>query len=327
MRRVMLAAACSLALGLAAPVLAADDTQLPNINTTEQPGKATSTQLPDEATDSGDPFVLLDAAKVQIGNGQLVKAAEMLAAIPLTRAEPYVAQEILFQRMLLASAALNASGSLQHDLASRGFGGSTYAAWVKAQHTQFAQQFAALALLYLGQTQHGLACDFIRFRLPVVTAEHLKDLEMYADPQVLKAAVDNWNDDKQGLGMGLIATQERVAVVLAAAPFYDLQEASLTIEGVAGRLHAGVPLDEQTVLDWLAQTAAQAQAGEDELGSVQRQADARLQPLLAVRDNSLLRSRYNKRNGLEVVPAPEPQKPAKGKSKRKSNKRRGKTSG
>jgi hypothetical protein len=317
------AAVCALTLlGLPA-AQAFDDTQLPDVGTTEQPTKVTaSSQLPDETTDSGDPFVLLDAAKVQIGNGQLAKAGEMLAAIPLGHAEPYVAQEVLLQRLLLASAALNACGSLQHDLAARGFGASSYAAWVGEQRGQYGRQFAELAQQYLNETRQGLACDFVRFRLPLVTVEHLKDLEMYADPQVLKAAADNWKEDKQGLGLGLVATQERVALVLAAAPFYDLPEASSTIEGVAARLHAGVPLAPPTVLDWLAQSAAQA-GSLPELAAVQRTADGRLAPLLQSAPDSLLKARYDKRNGLEP-PAPETKMPPKHKGR--SNKRKGKTS-
>jgi hypothetical protein len=324
------AALLGLALGLllagaASGVRAEDDTQLPDVKGAEEFTAGGHAPLPDEAADSSDPFVLLDAAKVAIADGKLQQAADMLAAIPPGGAEPYVAQEVLFQRLLLTGAFLNASGALLQELEGAKFSASGYAGWLRQQQAGYAQQFSGLAGAYLDQTQQGLACDFVRFRLPVVTAEHLKDLGMYSDAQVLRAAVENWDEGKQGLGEGLMGTQARVALVLAAASFYDLAQASATIEGVAARLHAGVPLDPPTVLDWLAQTAVQPGTPSAALTAVQRRADGRLRLLLAVRPDTLLQARYDKRNGLAPAPAPAQPK-AKG-GRRKSNKRQRKPSG
>jgi hypothetical protein len=272
---------------------------------------------------AGDAFVLLDAAKTALGAGKLHGAEDLLAAIDLSGAEPYVVQEVLFQRLLLAGSFLTATGTVIRDAERARYGQSTYHQWLLGERAKYAAQFTALASQYLEETGRGMACDFVRFRLPHITAEHLQDTVLYADPQVLRAAVENWDKGKLGLGKGLIGTQARVALVLGAAAFYDLPQASLSIEAVTARLQAGVPLLAGPVLDWIAQTAADQASLEDvALRNVQQAADGRLAPLAAQAGTSLSQ-RWNKRNGIAD---PAPVKPVPAKGKRRSNKRHRKAS-
>jgi hypothetical protein len=295
---------------LAAPAQVPAESAAPAV----QPAELLPSLLP-------DPYVLLDEAKTQVGDGKLHRAEELLAAIPTgMAAEKYVDEEILLQRLLLCGAFMRAAGAVLHDASNAKYASSTYSTWLRAEHARYAKEFADLASEYLAETADGLECDFIRFRLPRVTAEHLKDIALYADPQVLRAAVENWDQDKQGLGKGLIATQARVALVLEAAAFYDLSVASATIEGVSGRLRNGVPLTQPVLLDWLAQAAVnEGEAVKATLEPIRTIADGRLKPLLA--SDPVLTERYNRRNGL-VVAAKETPPAAKLKPKGRSNKRR-----
>lgn len=247
-------------------------------------------------SNSDDPYVMLDEAKLSIGDGKLRRASEMLAVIDPAGAEDFVAEELLFQRLLLAGAFLNSAGSVLKDAQNAGYADSAYAAWLHAEGERYARDYSALAGQYLAATADGLACDFVRFRLPRVTADHLSDAVLYSDPQVLRAAVQNWDEAKTGLGKGLIGTQARVALVLGAATFYDMPHGAATLEGASMRLRNGVPLDERAVLDWLAQTAYDQQAvGGGGLREVRDAADARLEPLLRT-PGSVLRQRYDRRN-------------------------------
>lgn len=206
---------------------------------------------------TADPFVLLDAAKLQLGEGRLAKAKDLLAEIPLDGAESYVSEEIIFQRLLVVSAYLTATHSLVGDLQSDELADSAYGQWLADERDGYAASFARLAQQFLERTATEPRLDFVRFRLPVVTAEHINDLELFSDPEILGPAVTNWDDGREGLGKGLIAGQARVALVLAAARFYDLPQAAPSLEQVRQRLTSGVPLDYPEVLAWIADEAEQ----------------------------------------------------------------------
>jgi hypothetical protein len=204
-----------------------------------------------------DPYVLLDAAKLKLGEGRLAKARELLAAIPLATAEEYVDEEILFQQLLINSAYLKATNYLLSELGRDELADSAYGRWLEAERDDYAAGFARLAQQYLDRTAGGPQLDFVRFRLPLVTAEHINDLELYSDIEILSPAVTNWDDGREGLGKGLIAGQARVALVLAAARFYDLPDAASSLEQVRQRLLSGVPLAYGEVLAWIAEEAEQ----------------------------------------------------------------------
>jgi hypothetical protein len=229
---------------------------------------------------SDDPMVRLDAAKLLISDGKLLAAGEALAEIPHT-AEPYVTEEIVYTELLIAGTYLSSAYRLAGELEQGGQGGTAYAQWLRSERTAYAARFVALANEYLALTANGPALDFVRFRLPRVSEEHLLDMELYADPQIMGAAVTNWDEGREGLGRGLVQTQTRVALVLSAAVNYDLPEASRTLAGVAERLKAGVPLDYPTVLDWLADISLQHSAAAPELAAVVAEADARILKLTA----------------------------------------------
>jgi hypothetical protein len=272
--------------------------QLDAATAEEQPvGEHEPTEaLPVFLCNSDDPYVMLDEAKLNIGEGKLRRATAMLAIVDSAAADPHVREELLFQRLLLTGAFLSAAGSVLKDAQNAGYGDSQYAAWLRVEGAQYASVFSALATEWLAETQEELDCDFVRFRLPSVTADHLSDAVLYSDPQVLRAAVQNWEQDKQGLGKGLIGTQARVALVLGAATFYDLPSGARTLEAVSSRLESGVPIDSRIVYDWLAQTAwEQREVGGTGLQKVQEEVDQRLAKLLQV-PGSLLRQRYENRN-------------------------------
>ncbi len=224
---------------------------------------------------SDDPLVRLDEAKLLLAEGKLLAASEALSEIPHT-AEPYVTEEIVYTQLLIAGTYLSSAYRLAGVLEHNAQGGSNYAKWLKDERTAYAARFVELAHEYLGLTKDGPALDFVRFRLPRVSDEHLRDMELYADPQILAAAVTNWDEGREGLGRGLVQTQTRVALVLSAAVNYDLPEASRTLAGVAERLKAGVPLDYPTVLDWLADLSLQHSAAAPELAAIAAEADARI---------------------------------------------------
>jgi hypothetical protein len=59
----------------------------------------------------------------------------------------------------------------------------------------------------------------------------------------------------RGLGRGLVVSQSRLALVIAAAVHYDLPHPSATLEQAAERLRSGVPLKPGSVELWIAETA------------------------------------------------------------------------
>lgn len=242
-----------------------------------------------------DPYVLLDEAKLVLGRGKLDKAQQLLSAIPLDAAEDYVAQEVVYERLLIVSAFLTATQTLHSALVQQQLTQGGYAVWLKEEQARHAAAFASLARDYLARTAGGAALDFVRFRLPVVSDEYLQDVLLYTDPMVLSAAVTNWEDGRQGLGKGLIGSQARVALVLAAAVHYDLPQASSTVEQVAQRLRTGVPIAQPQVLDWMADTALRYSLPGDGLAEVAREADTRLAQLLADAPEARLASRLEQR--------------------------------
>jgi hypothetical protein len=108
---------------------------------------------------------------------------------------------------------------------------------------------------------------------------------------VLKAARENWDEDSKGLGRGLIASQARVALVLAAAVHYDLPEPSASMARLAERLTAGVILDPVNTLDWLASTATLLSVPGDELPQIAVLADRHIVQLTADNSDHPLRQR------------------------------------
>jgi|GEM_PF-1788916 len=209
-----------------------------------------------DAEPVGEPIVLLDAAKLEMADGRLRQAREALAEIPLTPPLDYVAEEVLFQRLLLNAAFLSATHYLLVELEHNELAESTYGRWLGEERAGYADALAADGEDYLTLTASSPQLDFVRFRLPLVTGEHLADTELYTDPEILSPAVTNWDDGREGLGKGLVAGQARVALVLAAARYYDLPEAAATIEEVAVRLRSGVPVEQPAVLEWLAEVVA-----------------------------------------------------------------------
>lgn len=253
-----------------------------------------------------DPYVLLDEAKLMLGKGKLDRAAQMLGAIPLDNAESFVAEEVLYERMLVCSAFLTATQTLHGALVQQKLDGGGYAKWLKDEQAKYAADFAALARDYLARTANGATLDFVRFRLPVVSDEYLQDVMLYTDPMVLSAAVTNWDDGRQGLGKGLIGSQARVALVLAAAVNYDLPQAKSTVEQVAQRLRTGVPIAQAQLLDWLADTAQRYSLPGDGLAGVTAEADARLAQVLAAKPDAALSLRLEQREhpaGKNASPA------------------------
>jgi hypothetical protein len=242
-----------------------------------------------------DPYVLLDEAKLVLGKGKLDRAQQMLSAIPLDSAEGYVAEEVLYERLLVCSAFLTATQTLHGALAQQKLDSGGYAKWLKDEQANYATDFAAMARDYLARTAKGAALDFVRFRLPVVSDEYLQDVMLYTDPMVLSAAVTNWEDGRQGLGKGLIGSQARVALVLAAAVNYDLPKASSTVEQVAQRLRTGVPVDQAQMLDWIADTAQRYNLPGDGLAGVAAETDARLGQVLAGKPDAALALRLGQR--------------------------------
>lgn len=242
-----------------------------------------------------DPYVLLDEAKLVLGRGKLDRAQRMLSEIPLEGAEMFVAEEVVYERLLVCSAFLTATQTLHNALVQQNYGEGGYAKWLLDEQSKHAANFAVLARDYLTRTAGGSQLDFVRFRLPVVSDEYLQDVMLYTDPMVLSAAVTNWEDGREGLGKGLIGSQARVALVLAAAVHYDLPTASSTVEQVAQRLRTGVPIDQQLVLDWIADTALRYSVPGDGLAAVTQEADVRLAELLTHKPQDSLQQRITER--------------------------------
>ena len=222
-----------------------------------------------------DPYVLLDEAKLKLGEGRLAQARELLKTTPTADVEGYVIEEVLLQRMLVNSAFLRATHYLWLQLEAMELADTGYGEWLAGECADYAGDFADQAERYLELTAEGPQLDFVRFRLPVVTTEHLTDLELYTDPEILGPAVRNWDDGREGLGKGLIAGQARVALVLGAVRHYDRDSASPSLEMASERLRAGVPLDYAVLLDWIAGTARFV-PDDDRLADLADRADRRL---------------------------------------------------
>ncbi|MCB1218118.1 hypothetical protein KDL44_12040 [bacterium] len=203
--------------------------------------------------ESSDPMVLLEEAKLTIADGKLAHAQELLAEIPLADAEDYVAQEVLFQQLLLSAALLQATDFLLRELVSGELFESGYADYLVEERSRQATQFEEQSRHFIELSGTDPQLEFVRFRLPFVTVEHLRDVELYSDVEMLRAAVDSWGRDQQRLGKGLINAQARVALVLVCARFYDLEQASATIEAVSLRLLEGVPVDMRATVEWIAE--------------------------------------------------------------------------
>ena len=221
-----------------------------------------------------DPYVLLDAAKMKVGAGKLERGLKLLREIPSDSGEAPVDQEILYQQMLLSSAFLGATHFLLAEVHAMDYGDSAYAEWLSAKREAYAKEFHGYCQVFLEKTKDGSSLEFVRFRLPKVTDDYLLDAELYSDSQVLEAACHNWDDGREGLGRGVIIAQARVALVMSAAVHYDLPEPSLTLEGVAGRLRVGVPIDAVALLEWISSTAdafAPGGGALDELAEVANQ--------------------------------------------------------
>jgi hypothetical protein len=242
-----------------------------------------------------DPFVQLDAAKLQLGDGKLRGAGELMAEISLDGCEGYVREEVLFQQLLITAALLSGTHYVHAEVARLDFPEQGYHDWLSSERDVFAAQFAQLAGSYLAATTDGPTLDFVRFRLPVVTIEHLADVELYSDPEILRPAAVNWVDEREGLGRGVIAGQARVALVLAAARFYDREQAASSLFEVNARLANGVPLDYAAVLDWLAETASLAANDNEELRQLAIRVDTRLLSLAAAEVDDSFRQRAAER--------------------------------
>ena len=225
-----------------------------------------------------DPFVLLDQAKLAIGAGDLQKGADQLAAIPLGVAEPYVDEEVVLQQLLLQGARLTAAASIADELKrGDGLAATPYAKWLADEAAAAGTDFAKLATDYLNRTAGGAKLTFVRFRLPRVSDEYLKDAQLLCDPAVLHAAAENWAEGRDLLGRGLVTAQARLALVIAAAVHYDLPYPSPTLEQAAERLRSGVPLKPGSVEQWITETAERYGAHDAALQECARQARARLQ--------------------------------------------------
>ncbi|MCC7477877.1 hypothetical protein IT575_05405 [bacterium] len=278
----------------------------------------------DPSVASTDPYVLLDAAKLALADSKLEKAGRLLEAIPLNRSQAYVDEEVIFQRLLLEGAFLSSTTFLLETLARQELGQGKYAQWLAAERQAHAARFDALALDYLKRTEGGYSLSFVRFRLPEVNEEHLRDVELYSDPQVLLAAARNWEEGRDGLGRGLVLSQARVAVVLAAAVHYDLGQASATIIGASRRLAAGVPLRPAQTLDWIAETSQRNARTGDRLGELALACDLRLLALPAQQLPAELKKRAELRRNPPPPPPPPAEPKAKGKTKGKGKSNKGK---
>ncbi len=275
----------------------------------------------DPSIASTDPYVLLDAAKLALADSKLEKAGRMLEAIPLNQSQSYVDEEVIFQRMLLEGAFLSSTTFLLEVLGREKLATGKYGQWLAGERLQHAVRFEALAQDFLRRTENGYHLGFVRFRLPEVNEEHLRDVELYSDPQVLLAAAKNWEEGRDGLGRGLVLSQARVAVVLAAAVHYDLPQASTTLMGASRRLAAGVPLRPAIVLDWMADTAQRNARSGDSLGELALKADLRLLALPAAQLPAETKKRAELRRNPPPTPPPPPAEKPKAKPKKKKRKR------
>src|SRR5438105_977152 len=90
-----------------------------------------------------DPFVALDSAKMTLEEGKLEDARKELAQIPADQAEPYVNEEVVFQRMLLEAAFLDAANFLWNELGRMKLGNGGYAKWLWGERDKYANSLAS----------------------------------------------------------------------------------------------------------------------------------------------------------------------------------------
>lgn len=228
-----------------------------------------------------DPLVLLEQAKLTMADGKLSKAQEELAAIPLEDVEPYVVQEVLFQQLLLSAAMLRATDFLLRELVNDELFETGFADYLVGERGSQAATFEQSALRFIELSESDSQLEFVRFRLPFVTVEHLRDVDLYSDVEMLTTAVNSWDKDQQRLGKGLINAQARVALVLVCARYYDLEEASATIEAVSRRLLEGVPVDAMDTVGWIAEFAYEVANPADDLEALSLLASASLERRLS----------------------------------------------
>jgi hypothetical protein len=253
------------------------------------------------AAHAADAMVELDAAKLKLADGKLGRAKTMLSEIDPAGAEDYVAEELLYHRLLLAAAYLSATHYLLRELERQDYTDRDYYKWLTRQRGDYVAEFEHHASNYLELTADGSQLAFVRFRLPAVTDEYLQDTGLYSDAQVLNAAINNWEDGREGLGKGIIASQVRVAFVLFVAVHYDLPQASDSLEEVAERLRAGVPIDELAVLNWLSGTIHELTGKSEGLYGLAQRADERIIEATAGDfDNSLYAQAMARQNPEEA---------------------------
>ena len=270
-----------------------------------------------------DPMVALDSAKLTLGEGKLEDARKQLASIQTGAAEAYVDEEIAFQRMLLDAAFLDAANFLWNELGKMKLGDGNYAKWLWGERDKYADSLASEVRSYLGLTDKGYQLTFVRFRLPEVTDQHVADVELYSDRQVLTAAAQNWDDGRDGLGRGLILAQARVAVLLSAASFYDMPKSG-NLQVVEARLRAGVPIYPAVTMDWIAETCHRLEGAGNGLGQLGKGAYARLATLLTEHANPQLSARMATRAAppKKVEAAASKKQPAKKPAKKRKGRRK-----
>jgi hypothetical protein len=274
-----------------------------------------------DATAPTDPLVALDAAKMTLADGKLEDARTQLAQVPAAAPnERYIDEEVSFQRMLLEAAFLDATNFLYAELGRMKLQNGGYAKWIWTQRDMYADGLAAEVRRYMQLTAGGNYLSFVRFRLPVVTDKHIQDVELYSDRQVLAAAAKNWDEGSEGLGKGLILVQARVAMALAAAAFYDMEQGG-NVSVVSKRLAAGVPVYPWQVLDWIAETCKRLEGAGNGLGQLYKGADAKLVTVLAQYPNPALTKRVELRAAPPKVEKPAAKPPAKKKSTKKRRRR------
>ena len=232
--------------------------------------------------ETSDPMVLLEEAKLTIADGKLAHAQDLLASIELEAAEDYVRQEVIFQRMMLSASILQATDFLLRELVNGDLFESGYADYLVEERGRQAALFEETARSFIELTQENPQLEFVRFRLPHVTVEHLRDVDLYSDFEMLSAASESWEKDQQRLGKGLVNAQARVALVLACARYYDLEEASATIEAVSLRLLEGVPVSMPQTVGWISEFAYSVANPADGLEELSLLADASLNPAAQV---------------------------------------------
>lgn len=266
--------------------------------------------------DSPDPYVLLDQAKQVLADGKMDQARRLLEKIPLPENEPVVAEEIVLSRLLLSGSFLTSAATLKDALVKINQGDSAYARWLGTQVEKYGRDFQSQVDDYIARFTLAPELDYVQFSVPLVSDEYLQDVQLMTDPQVVSAAVKNWDEGRQGLGEGLVASQARIAFALACAAHYDLADPSTTLEAVARRLRDGVPLDQAAVMDWVADTALHFGSVDLQKQLVAR-ADAWIMELTDGDKGNSFRKRAEEREQPKLKSEPEPAKKGKNSTPRR----------